>query len=205
MPSGQHHSNVQAQGTFADSQLPYCGGFVDLRSSAISWSSCGSRAWSSTGRSWYILIWDDMMHQTRWEVESRSISIYYFIYSNYDRLTLISDALFASMQLCINLVSMKGLYIAVPSSCSMKHEYLAMTCRGLRKCPARFGSRGAERGEVGPIDTFIQANHLILWLWFAWFFGVFKSWTSSCNYLAWDGFDKFGWNVTCESPSNSIV
>ena len=146
MPSGQHHSNVQAQGTFADSQLPYCGGFVDLRSSAISWSSCGSRAWSSTGRSWYILIWDDMMHQTRWEVESRSISIYYFIYSNYDRLTLISDALFASMQLCINLVSMKGLYIAVPSSCSMKHEYLAMTCRGLRKCPARFGSRGAERG-----------------------------------------------------------
>ena len=126
MPSGQHHSNVQAQGTFADSQLPYCGGFVDLRSSAISWSSCGSRAWSSTGRSWYILIWDDMMHQTRWEVESRSISMYYFIYSNYDRLTLISDALFASMQLCINLVSMKGLYIAVPSSCSMKHEYLAM-------------------------------------------------------------------------------
>lgn len=62
-----------------------------------------------------------MMHQTRWEVESRSISIYYIIhYSDYDRLTLISDALFASMELCINLASMKGLYIAVPSSCSMR-------------------------------------------------------------------------------------
>jgi len=108
------------------------------------------------------------LHQTRWEVESRSISIYYIIhYSKYDRLTLISDALFASMQLCIDLASMKGLYIAVPSSCSMKHEYVAMICRGLRKCPARFGSRGAEGAEVGPTDTCIQANHLILW--FPWF------------------------------------
>lgn len=39
-------------------------------------------------------------------------------------------------------------------------EYLAMTCRGLRKCPARFGSRGAEGGKL---DRVIPLSKQTTW------------------------------------------
>ena len=98
--------------------------------------------------SWYEMIWCIKQGGRLRAVQLAFITSFSII-SNYDRLTLISDALFASMQLCINLASMKGLYIAVPSSCSMKHEYLATTCIGLWKCPARFWSRGASGEKLG--------------------------------------------------------
>ncbi len=114
--------------------------------------------------SWYAMIqpYDASNKVVGWE----PFSIYYFIhYSMIDWLVM------HYLQVCSFASIWPFDFVYIPSSCSMKHGYLAMTSRGLRKCPAGFWSRGDEGVKLGIIkdgdrlillSSLVQANHLIL-------------------------------------------